>query len=127
LDLTLTEFEAERERILAAVSAVAGVHPECTIVLSVVVGSLLVTVAVPDAAASKLLHPASFHMLQELLAPVALMAIDDASEARAKAVFTEASTVENLIRDLLCGGVIHHTSVAPGLARSSGKLAGLGW
>jgi type I restriction enzyme R subunit len=41
--------------------------------------------------------------------------------------FTEASTVENLVRDLLCGGVVHHTAVGPGLARRSGKIAGLGW
>jgi type I restriction enzyme R subunit len=41
--------------------------------------------------------------------------------------FTEASTVENLIRDLLCGGVTHHTAVGAGLARKSGKLSGLGW
>ena len=40
--------------------------------------------------------------------------------------FTEASTVENLTRDLLCGGVTHHTAVGAGLARKSGKLAGLG-
>ena len=41
--------------------------------------------------------------------------------------FTEASTVENLVRDLLCGGVTHHTAVGAGLARKSGKLSGLGW
>ena len=41
--------------------------------------------------------------------------------------FTEVSTVESLIRDLLCGGVTHHTAVGAGLARKSGKLAGLGW
>ena len=41
--------------------------------------------------------------------------------------FTEASTVENMVRDLLCGGVTHHTAVGAGLARKSGKLAGLGW
>jgi type I restriction enzyme R subunit len=41
--------------------------------------------------------------------------------------FTEISTVENLVRDLLCGGVIHHTSAGPGLARRAGKIAGLGW
>ena len=41
--------------------------------------------------------------------------------------FTEASTVESLVRDLLCGGVTHHTAVGPGLARRSGKVAGLGW
>ncbi len=28
--------------------------------------------------------------------------------------FTEASTVENLVRDLLCGGVTHHTAVGAG-------------
>lgn len=41
--------------------------------------------------------------------------------------FTEASTVENLIRDLLCGGIVHHTAVGPGHARRNGKLSGLGW
>jgi type I restriction enzyme R subunit len=41
--------------------------------------------------------------------------------------FTEASTVENLIRDLLCGGVDHHTAAGPGMALRQGKIAGLGW
>ena len=41
--------------------------------------------------------------------------------------FTEASTVENLVRDLLCGGVTHHTAVGAGLARRSGKRVALGW
>jgi type I restriction enzyme R subunit len=41
--------------------------------------------------------------------------------------FTEASTVEKLVRDLLCGGVTHHTAVGAGLARKSGRLSGLGW
>ncbi len=41
--------------------------------------------------------------------------------------FTEASTVENLVRDLLCGGITHHTAAGHGLARASGKLSGLGW
>ena len=42
-------------------------------------------------------------------------------------VFNEANTVEDFIRDLLCGGVTHHTSVGPGLARRQGQLSGLGW
>jgi type I restriction enzyme R subunit len=41
--------------------------------------------------------------------------------------FTEASTVELLVRDLLCGGVTDHTAVGAGLARRRGRLAGLGW
>ena len=41
--------------------------------------------------------------------------------------FNEANTVEAFVRDLLCGGVTHHTSVGPGLARQSGQIAGLGW
>jgi type I restriction enzyme R subunit len=41
--------------------------------------------------------------------------------------FTESSTVETLIRDLLCGGVTVHTSVGAGIARKHGALAGLGW
>jgi type I restriction enzyme R subunit len=41
--------------------------------------------------------------------------------------FTEASTVENLVRDRLCGGVRHHTAVGSGLARHHGALSGLGW
>ena len=42
-------------------------------------------------------------------------------------MFTEASTVELLLRDVLCGGVTHHTAVGPGLARRAGKLSCLGW
>jgi type I restriction enzyme, R subunit len=41
--------------------------------------------------------------------------------------FTEASTVENLVRDLLCGGVLHHTAVGPGIARAHSSRSGLGW
>lgn len=41
--------------------------------------------------------------------------------------FTESSTIEHLIRDLLCGAVTHHTSAGPGLARKGGKVAGIGW
>lgn len=41
--------------------------------------------------------------------------------------FTEGSTVENLIRDLLCGGITHRTAVGAGLARKGGNLSGLGW
>lgn len=41
--------------------------------------------------------------------------------------FNEANTVEAFIRDLLCGGVTHHTAVGPGLARSHGTISGLGW
>ncbi|MCB9689723.1 MAG: type I restriction endonuclease subunit R [Alphaproteobacteria bacterium] len=41
--------------------------------------------------------------------------------------FTEASTVENLIRDLLAGGPGVHTAVGPGFARRHGKISGLGW
>ena len=41
--------------------------------------------------------------------------------------FNEANTVEAFIRDLLCGGITHHTAVGPGLARRSGQTSGLGW
>ena len=41
--------------------------------------------------------------------------------------FNEANTVEAFIRDLLCGGVTHHTTVGPGLARTNNQLSGLGW
>ncbi|MCB9737036.1 MAG: HsdR family type I site-specific deoxyribonuclease [Deltaproteobacteria bacterium] len=41
--------------------------------------------------------------------------------------FTEADTVEDLVRDVLCGGVTHHTSAGPGLARRGGQIAGVGW
>ncbi|HEY7767817.1 HsdR family type I site-specific deoxyribonuclease, partial [Longimicrobium sp.] len=41
--------------------------------------------------------------------------------------FTEGNTVENLIRDLLCGGETKRTAAGPGLARKGGSLAGLGW
>ncbi|MHC4089796.1 MAG: type I restriction endonuclease subunit R [Planctomycetota bacterium] len=41
--------------------------------------------------------------------------------------FNEANTVEAFVRDLLCGGVSHHTAVGPGLARRHGQISGLGW
>jgi len=41
--------------------------------------------------------------------------------------FNEANTVEAFLRDLLCGGVTHHTAVGPGFARRHGKISGLGW
>ena len=41
--------------------------------------------------------------------------------------FDEANTVEAFIRDLLCGGVTHHTAVGPGIARRHGTISGLGW
>ncbi len=41
--------------------------------------------------------------------------------------FTESNTVEALVRDILCGGVTHQTTVGPGLARRRGALSGLGW
>jgi len=40
--------------------------------------------------------------------------------------FNEANTVEAFVRDLLCGGVTHHTAVGSGLARRAGQLSGLG-
>jgi type I site-specific restriction-modification system R (restriction) subunit len=41
--------------------------------------------------------------------------------------FNESNTVEAYLRDLLCGGVTHHTAVGPGVARRAGKISGLGW
>jgi type I restriction enzyme R subunit len=41
--------------------------------------------------------------------------------------FNESNTVEAYVRDLLCGGITHHTATGPGLARRSGKVSGLGW
>ncbi|MCP5055940.1 MAG: HsdR family type I site-specific deoxyribonuclease [bacterium] len=41
--------------------------------------------------------------------------------------FNEANTVEAFVRDLLCGGITHHTAVGPGLARHTGQIPGLGW
>src|SRR5262245_12914310 len=41
--------------------------------------------------------------------------------------FNESNTVEAFIRDRLCGGIMHHTAVGPGLARRLGQISGLGW
>lgn len=41
--------------------------------------------------------------------------------------FTEANTVEAFLNDLLCGSSPQTGSLAPGLARRSGHIAGLGW
>ena len=41
--------------------------------------------------------------------------------------FNESSTVEVFIRDILCGGVTHRTTVSPGHAHRHGTRSGLGW
>jgi type I restriction enzyme R subunit len=41
--------------------------------------------------------------------------------------FNEENTVELMVRDLLCGGITHHTAVGPRRARRSGAVIGLGW
>lgn len=41
--------------------------------------------------------------------------------------FNESNTVEAYLRDLLCGGITHHTAVGPGLSRRTGRISGLGW
>ncbi|MBL4844163.1 MAG: type I restriction endonuclease subunit R [Planctomycetes bacterium] len=40
---------------------------------------------------------------------------------------SESSTVEAILRDLLSGGVTHHTASGPGFARHNGHVSGLGW
>ena len=41
--------------------------------------------------------------------------------------FNERNTVEAFIRDHVCGGIMHHTAVGPGLARRQRHVSGLGW
>src|SRR4029077_168346 len=41
--------------------------------------------------------------------------------------FNEGNSVEALIRDRLCGGIIHHTAVGPGFARRHREMSGMGW
>ena len=41
--------------------------------------------------------------------------------------FNESNTVEAYLRDLICGGVTHHTAVGAGFARRAGRICGLGW
>lgn len=41
--------------------------------------------------------------------------------------FNESNAVEALIRDMLCGGIVHHTAVGPGIARRNGSISGIGW
>lgn len=41
--------------------------------------------------------------------------------------FNEANTVEAYVRDILCGGITHHTAVGEGIAYNRGKISGLGW
>lgn len=42
-------------------------------------------------------------------------------------MFNESNTVEAFLRDQLCGGVLSHTAVGPGLARKRGDVLGAGW
>jgi len=41
--------------------------------------------------------------------------------------FNDSNTVEAHLRDLLCGGVTHHTAAGSSLARRTGEVSGLGW
>jgi type I restriction enzyme R subunit len=41
--------------------------------------------------------------------------------------FNEQNAVQDLVRDLLSGGIGHHTAVGPDLARRGGNVTGIGW
>ena len=41
--------------------------------------------------------------------------------------FNELNSVEDFVRDVLCGGVTRYTAVGPGLARRLSEVSGAGW
>ena len=128
-DGTKDSFETDKERAIAAIESALDLNRGSVVIVSVVSGSVLVVVALPARAAPILAVPARRRRLEALLLPLRLLEVSrlDTSASEDRRSFTEASTVESLIRDLLCGGVTHHTAVGPGLARKSGTLTGLGW
>jgi type I restriction enzyme, R subunit len=141
LDLTQEDFAAEKERALAAIGATLDLYGRNRpIVVALRPGSLRVYVSVPVGTTDRLIHDHRTRaLLGELLWPIVVLDISHASEGDTvwsperpdvpgqSPGFNEANTVEELLRAILCGPVIHHTDVGPGLARRSGKISGLGW
>ncbi|WP_200798576.1 HsdR family type I site-specific deoxyribonuclease [Pseudovibrio sp. Tun.PSC04-5.I4] len=135
MDTTKEEFEEEKLRILAAVSAVLDACPKDIFVVSVEQGSILLTVSVPAAASHNLLlSPKAHEQLCELLKPIKLISIladgdvhkNFDRNGRRMSNFNESNTVEAFIRDRLAGSAGPAT-VSPGRARQGGAISGLGW
>ncbi|WP_156348157.1 HsdR family type I site-specific deoxyribonuclease [Sphingomonas sp. Leaf34] len=137
LDTTREGYEEDKVRILVAIAAVIDASPKDILTVSVKQGSILLTLAVPVDGAGRLLHSVETQArLQELLGTIRVSKIEPGAEsatyhderARSFARFNEGNTVEAHLCDILVGrSSFRPKDLSAGLARSGGKVAGLGW
>lgn len=137
LDTTKEGYEEDKARILVAIAAVIDASPKDILTVSVKQGSILLTLAVPVDGAGRLLHSVETQArLKELLGTIKVSNIEPGAEsatyrderARSIARFNEGNTVEAHLCDILVGRLtLRPRDFSAGLARSGGKVAGLGW
>ena len=139
LDTTAHDFDTQKARILAAISAVLDVPMEEVVFVAVRRGSVIFSVSLPAELTEKLANDVEAQRkLRDLLQPIRLLDIwpehqrDPFTDIAAYEVprverrFNEANTVEAFIRDLLAGEAASKNA-PPGLARKGTKISGLGW
>lgn len=73
LDLTKGDYDHEKQRILAAVSAALDLCPKDILELSIRDGSVIATLRIPSLGAQRLRDPECVENLRQLIAPVALL------------------------------------------------------
>jgi type I restriction enzyme R subunit len=137
LDTTKDDYEVDKERILVAIAAVIDASPKDVLTVSVKQGSILLTVALPADGAGQLLHSAETQSkLRNMLEPIKVAGIEPGTDSasfqhgRARSIprFNEGNTVEAHLRDVLAGpSTLRPKEFSAGLARTGGKIAGLGW
>lgn len=125
-DGSRSTFELDKERAIAAIEAALDLNRGSVVVVSIHEGSVILTISAPTEAVDAIADPAHRERLHRLLEPLRLT---DVRVLKIEAVrgFTESSTVENLVRDLLSGNIRRNIFGGPGLARRDGELSGLGW
>jgi type I restriction enzyme R subunit len=137
LDTTKEDYEKDKDRILAAIAAVIDASPKDVLTVSVKQGSIILTVAVPVDGAGRLLNSAQTQSnLRDLMHPIKVAGIEPGGEsasfpderARRIASFNEGNTVEAHLRDILAGrSTSRPREHLAGLARTGGRIDGLGW
>jgi type I restriction enzyme R subunit len=132
LDASKDDFDAEKERVIAAIAAALDICPKDVLVVSIRAGSVRLSVSLPQEVAKQLVADEVVReTLEQLLLPINLTGIssDETSGGTfaPRHSFNESNTVEAFIRDLLTGGITHHTAAGHGLARRNGRIVGLGW
>ena len=105
LDTTRGEFESDKDRILAAVSAVLDTRASSLFVVSVQDGSIILTLAAPEEGVHLLKQqPWRIDLLRDLLLPIRLEGIEFTEQGEDNTMtrpdpYNEANTVEQMIID----------------------------